>query len=94
MEIKETPRGLSVELIMRLPRSLHARPSAKLAGVARQFKADVWLIGDNGEVNAKSMLDILSLAPGPNDRLTFLAKGEDAREALTAIGDFINNYKD
>lgn len=94
MDIKETPRGLSLELIMRLPNSLHARPSARLARLARGFNADVWLVGNGCEVNAKSMLDILSLAPQPNDRLTFLAKGPDAREALTAIGDFMDSYKD
>lgn len=85
MEIVETGRGLSVEFTMNEHHTLHSRPSAKLAQTARKFKSDILLIGENGEVDAKSMLDILSLAPEPNAKLHFLAKGPDAREALETL---------
>ena len=85
MNIEETDRGLKVEFTMNLRNSLHARPSAKLAQAARKFKSDILLINEHGEVDAKSMLDILSLAPEPNSRLQFLANGPDAREALTEL---------
>lgn len=91
MKIEETDRGLKVEFKMDLRHSLHSRPSARLAQTARQFKSDILLISENGEVDAKSMLDILSLAPEPHSRLQFLASGPDAREALEALYDLMTN---
>lgn len=76
------------KVLLALPRGLHARPSAKLAQLARNFHADIILMGENGEVNAKSMLDILSLSAQHGDELFILANGSDAEPALTAVADF------
>lgn len=94
MIIQETDRGLKVEFTLRMPHSLHSRPAARLAQTARRFKSDILLISESGEVDAKSMLDILSLAPEPNARLQFLARGPDAREALIELCSFMTNYKE
>lgn len=94
MNIEETDRGLKVEFTMNLRNSLHSRPSAKLAQTARHFKSDILLISEQGEVDAKSMLDILSLAPEPNSRLQFLANGPDAREALVALYSLMVNSRE
>lgn len=85
MEIMETERGIAVDLRIQLPYGLHSRPSARLAQVARGFDADILLIGEDGEVDVKSMLDILSLALRHNDSVRLLAKGPQAREALLAL---------
>lgn len=85
MEIVETDGGLSLEFRMDPGLSLHSRPSARLAQTARQFSSEIYLITENGEADAKSMLDILSLAPEPNARMKLLARGEDARDALMAL---------
>lgn len=85
MEIMETARGHAVDLTLTIKKGLHARPSAKVAQAARKFKADILLIGENGEVDAKSMVDILTLSCPPRARLRILAKGADAREALEEL---------
>lgn len=85
MEIIETERGLAVEVVIELPHGVHSRPSAKVAQTAREFDAEIQIISDDGEVDAKSMLDILSLALGYNDRVRLLASGPQARKALIAI---------
>ena len=41
-----------------------------------------------------SMLDILSLAISTGCTLTLLAWGDDAREALTALADYLENLQD
>ena len=41
-----------------------------------------------------SMLDILSLAISTGCTLTLLARGDDAREALTALADYLENLQD
>lgn len=85
MKIVETDRGLMVNLVLRLPHGLHARPSARLSKTAREFRSNILLITENGEADARSMVDLLSLAPQANDQITLLATGPDAREALVAL---------
>lgn len=85
ISLEESPRGLSLELTLALPLGLHARPAAKMAREAQKFQAKITLITDAGEADAKSMLDILSLAPGPNTRLVILADGPDARESILGM---------
>lgn len=90
MEIQETDRGLLTQVTVRLPKGLHARPSAKIAQIARKYRANVLLIGENGEVDAKSMLDVLSLSSKKDDQLFLLAKGEDARAVLTELSAYLS----
>lgn len=94
MEITQTQRGLTLKLTLALPRGIHARPAAKLAQLARNYKADISLINENGEVNAKSMLDILSLSALHGDEMIILANGSDAREAISRIAEFCLDSKD
>lgn len=85
MDVRQTDRGLEVNLVLRLPRGLHARPSARLSKLARSFKSSVIFINQRGEADAKSMVDLLSLAPQLNDEVTLIANGPDAAAALTAL---------
>ncbi|MBC2715749.1 MAG: HPr family phosphocarrier protein [Desulfobacteraceae bacterium] len=41
---------------------LHARPAAMLANLALKAQSDVWLCKNGEEVDASSIIDILSLA--------------------------------
>lgn len=60
---------------------LHARPAANLARVAQDFKSDIKIYAGEQMADAKSILDILSLAASRNTELTIQCRGEDAREA-------------
>jgi phosphocarrier protein HPr len=68
---------------------LHARAAARMVQVARNFAAEVRLIKDNAQVDAKSILDVLSLAAPRGTTVTLLAVGPDAEEALRALGELI-----
>lgn len=94
MDFRQTERGLMADFTLKLPYALHSRPAAKLAQTARQFDANIRLIGENGEVDAKSMLDLLSLAPQRNERLSLLANGPDAREALVALLEILTSDRE
>lgn len=85
MEIIETERGLALDVVIELPHGLHSRPSAKVAQTARQYDAKLQILAEEGEVDARSMLDILSLALGCNARVRLLASGPQASEALLAV---------
>lgn len=92
--IEQTPRGLALRVGLHLRNGLHARPAARIAQEARRFAADILLRSATGEVDAKSMLDILSLAPAPGAELTLLANGADAREALEALARLLAALRD
>ena len=92
--IEQTPQGLALRICLALRNGLHARPAARLAQEAQRYSSDILLVSDTGEVDAKSMLDILSLAPPANAELTLIAQGEDAREALCGLAQFLTTLQD
>ena len=68
---------------------LHARPAAVLAREAQKYSSDIRLCFDGREVDAKSILDILTLAATHGSFLKIRAKGEDAPEAIQRIKELI-----
>lgn len=64
---------------------LHARPAAKLAQEAQKFAARVTLVSGEQEVDAKSILDILTLAISQGSDVELRAEGEDADAAIQHI---------
>ncbi len=69
---------------------LHARPAAILAKEAQKFSADISLSFDGKEVDAKSILDILTLAAPNGSALRIRASGADAPDAVTRIRELIS----
>jgi len=61
---------------------LHARPAARIAQEAQKFRCELRLEVKGQEVDAKSILDILSLAAARGSEITLKSRGSDARAAL------------
>ncbi len=53
---------LSKTLVIINELGLHARSAAMIAGLARQAKSKVWIVREDTQANAASILDILTLA--------------------------------
>jgi phosphocarrier protein len=68
---------------------LHARPSAQLTQVASRFASDIHISRGTRRVNAKSIMGVMMLAAGQGATVTVEAEGEDAEQALQAIGQLI-----
>ena len=66
---------------------LHARAAAKLVHTATAFAAEIFVGTEHEEVNAKSILGILTLAATKGTPLMVRADGEDEGEAVKAIVD-------
>ena len=66
---------------------LHARASTRLAEVAKKFQSSIRLsrVGANEEVDAKSILGILTLGAEKGQTLRIRASGEDAKQAVDAL---------
>lgn len=79
------------EVCVRGPHGLHARPAARLAQEAQKFSCAVNLIMGDMVVDAKSILDILTLAAGQGCGLEIAAQGPDANEAVAHLSKFLES---
>lgn len=86
-DIEESPTGLTCTVQVRSPLGLHARPAARVAQLAQNYTADIMLRMDDTVADAKSILDILSLAASQGTELQLEASGSDARQAIKDIAD-------
>ncbi len=66
---------------------LHARAAAKVVHTASEFKSEIFVGTEHEEVNAKSILGILTLAATKGTPLTVRAEGSDEKAAVRAIAD-------
>lgn len=64
---------------------LHLRAAGRFAQTCGKFSANVWIKKDNIEVNAKSIMGILSLGAARGTALTVRVAGGDADQAMHAI---------
>ena len=78
-------QGVSKTVFVHNELGLHARPAAKLAQAAQQYQSQITLEYDDMVADAKSILDILSLAAGRGASLTLRCSGEDAGRAAENI---------
>lgn len=70
---------------------LHARAAALLVQTAQKFKAEVTVGKDDLNVNGKSIMGILMLAAGKGTTILIRTEGNDATEAMEAIGELVRN---
>lgn len=64
---------------------LHARPAAMIVETANKYKSDVYIEKDGNQINAKSIIGILTLGASFKTLLTLSAEGEDEEEAVTVL---------
>ena len=72
-------------------KGLHARPSAVLVQKLSQYQSSVKIVSEDMEIDAKSIMGILTLAAGLGTVLTFVIEGSDENEAAQALEDFFNS---
>ena len=70
---------------------LHARPAGRFAQLAGHYQSEVTLSRGGEWVNGRSVLSILSLAAAVETVLSVRAVGEDAEEAVLALGKLLES---
>ena len=76
---------------IRSANGLHARPAEQLARLAGQFKAEIICIKDGDRIDAKSVLNILTMAAEQGTQLVLEAVGPDADEAIAALARLVES---
>jgi len=66
---------------------IHARPAALIVQTANKFSSKIHMIKDNEEINAKSIMGIITLGAGYNTNLRIRAEGPDEQEAVNALAE-------
>ena len=83
---------LNEEFVIRNEHGLHARPGTMLVNTIKQFSSDITvtnLDGSGKPANGRSLMKVVALGVKKGHRLRFTAQGDDARQALDAIGEAI-----
>jgi phosphocarrier protein len=78
-------RRQEVEITNKL--GLHARAAAKVVHAANAFSSNIFISAGDEEVNAKSILGLLTLAASKGSSLTVRADGEDEEQAVNALAE-------
>jgi phosphocarrier protein FPr len=86
------PSGETATFTIHNSHGLHARPSAMLVKITKQYQADIQVTNAAGKsTNAKNLMKLMSLGVRSGEVLTFTANGHDAQLALKAIGEGIES---
>lgn len=64
---------------------IHARPAAALVQRMLGFDSDVYISFNGNNVNAKSIMGLLTLVAMRGSRLTVTCRGDDAEAAMQAL---------
>ena len=64
---------------------MHLRAAAELVKVANKFKSHITIVHGIQNVNAKSLMGLMTLAAAKGTELEFTTDGEDAKEAMAAL---------
>lgn len=80
---------LKKELTVTNKTGLHARPASEFVKKASTFKSSVFIEFGDKNINAKSIVGLLSAGIGYGSKLVLAVEGEDEKEALAALSGLI-----
>ncbi|MBQ3592882.1 MAG: HPr family phosphocarrier protein [Clostridia bacterium] len=73
---------------------LFAKPATYFIRKANEFKSSIRIEKDNHNVNAKSLLSVLSLSIQHGDDMVLVAEGVDEEAAVNELAELINSNLD
>ena len=80
-------------ITIQLSEGLDARPIALLVQEASQYSSTVYIEVADKQVNAKSIMGMMSLGLCAGEEITVVANGADEEEAAKGIETFLVNVK-
>lgn len=78
-------------VVVQHSQGLHARPAEIVAKAAMLYRAKVEIVRDGYRVDAKSILNLLTLGATQGAELRIEAHGDDASDAVQALADLIES---
>ena len=84
----EASQCVTREVTVLNPYGVHIRPAAELAELAHKFQSSLHLVVDGLTYGAGTMIEVLAANLRYGKRLTLIAEGDDAEDAIAALGEF------
>jgi len=94
MSCEGGPTMLAEKFVIQNKTGLHARPASLFVKKASSFKCSVKIKKDDTEVDAKSMLSVLTLGAGKGAEVTITTEGEDEQEAMQGLIQLLQEAKE
>jgi phosphocarrier protein HPr len=73
---------------------IHARPASQFVALLNKFKSNIQIVKGTRTANAKSIINILSLALTKGTEIVVKVDGADEQEAMNSIENFIATLKE
>jgi phosphocarrier protein len=89
--MNDTRKPFSKDVTVVNELGLHARSAAKIADLAREATSKVWVQKNEERADARSILDILTLACEKGSKLTIVIDDKSDMETLNRIVDLVMN---
>ncbi len=70
---------------------IHARPASLIVQTAGKFQSKIIFSKENEEINAKSIMGIITLGACFGTEITMTADGSDEQEAIDALATLFDN---
>lgn len=70
---------------------IHARPASLIVQTAQQFDSSIWIEKENVKINAKSIMNLLTLGATYQTELMLSAEGEDEEAAVDELARLFDN---
>ncbi len=80
---------LKKTIVVGLKSGLEARPAALFVQIASKYESHISILLTDKQVNAKSIMGMMSLGAIKGQEITLLVDGEDEEEAMKALITFI-----
>ncbi len=77
------------DMEIRNAEGLHMRPAMHFVDIANRFDSDIAVSNDQTKVDGKSIMQVSMLAATCGTRLRVRAEGRDAREAIDALRELV-----
>ena len=78
-------------LVVPLAHGLHARPAARLAGLAKSFAAEIAILSGESRANVRSPVALMGLGLTQGAHVTMIATGADAEQAVAALAGLVES---
>jgi len=74
---------------IRNEKGLHLRAAGEFVKEATKYPCDIFMAKDNLQVNAKSIMSVLTLIAGKGSTIIIMTEGDKAEEALKNLGKLV-----
>ena len=86
---------ISKKVVIRNPEGLHMRPAAIFAEEMGRFECEITIRTENDEVNAKSILSIMTACIKCGEEIDLECDGKDESEAIErAVSLIVSEFRD